>query len=191
LIDDGVIGDVRYVAVALHQPLTPEELDPATLPWRVRPEIAGGGKFVDLASHMLDFLDFALGPIAEVRGFASNQAGRYLAEDVVSGAFRFESGVHGVGSWCFSAFEKQDRTEIIGTAGKIEYVTFDTSPVLVTTERGTEQHEFDSPAHIQQPLIQLIVDELRGAGRSPSTGETARRTSRVMDAMLSGELIRE
>jgi len=41
-----------------------------------------------------------------------------------------------------------------------------------------------NPPHIQQPLIQTIVDDLLGRGSCPSTGETARRTSRVMDAAL-------
>jgi hypothetical protein len=38
---------------------------------------------------------------------------------------------------------------------------------------------------VQQPLVQSIVDELLGRGVCPSTGETAARTSRVMDAALA------
>ena len=40
------------------------------------------------------------------------------------------------------------------------------------------------PPHIQQPLIQSIMDELRGQGKSPSTGVTAARTARVIDEVL-------
>ena len=183
---DGVIGDVRFVSVMLHQPLAEEVQGAAPLPWRLDPSIAGGGLFVDLASHMLDFLDYALGPIAEVKGIASNQANAYPAEDMVSGAFRFESGVHGVGTWCFSAFDKRDRTEIVGTAGRITYATFDSTPIVVTTAEGTRELPIDSPPHIQQPLIQLVVNALNGIGESPSTGESALRTSWVMDQMLAG-----
>src|SRR5689334_1778000 len=43
LIDGGAIGEPRLVTVTLYQPLTPEELDASTLPWRVDPAIAGGG----------------------------------------------------------------------------------------------------------------------------------------------------
>ena len=186
LIESGAIGDVRLVTVTLHQPLTPEELDPATLPWRVDPAIAGGGRFVDLASHMLDFLDYALGPIRDVHGFAANQAGRYAAEDMVAGSFVFESGVHGVASWCFTAGTRQDRTEIIGSAGRISYATFGADPIVVTTPAGISALAIDNPAHIQQPLIQTIVDALRGIGGCPSMGESAARTSSVMDRMLAG-----
>ena len=65
----------------------------------MRPEIAGGGLFVDLASHALDFLDFVLGPVSRARGFARNQAGTYPAEDIVSAAFEFESGVQALRRW--------------------------------------------------------------------------------------------
>jgi hypothetical protein len=37
---------------------------------------------------------------------------------------------------------------------------------------------------VQQPLIQTIVDELHGRGSCPSTGNSARRTSAVIDAVL-------
>jgi hypothetical protein len=42
-----------------------------------------------------------------------------------------------------------------------------------------------NPPHVQQPLIQTVVDDLLGRGTCPSTGESARRTSRVMDTVLS------
>src|SRR5213594_2020014 len=58
LIESGAIGTPRFVHVTLHQPPASEDRDPSKLPWRVLPEIAGAGKFQDLASHMLDFLDF-------------------------------------------------------------------------------------------------------------------------------------
>jgi predicted dehydrogenase len=188
LVDARAIGDIRFVSVTLYQPLAQEEHNPQTLSWRVIPEVAGGGRFVDLASHMLDFLDYLLGPIRHVHGFASNQARRYPAEDIVTGTFVFESGVHGVGTWCFSAFERCDLTEIVGTEGKIAYSTFDAQPITVTTPNGRTEFSFDYPAHIQQPLIQAVVDELNGIGTSPSTGESAARTSWVMDQILKVRL---
>jgi predicted dehydrogenase len=150
----------------------------------VIPEVAGGGRFVDLGSHMLDFLDFVLGPIRRVRGFASNQAGRYPAEDIVSGAFMFESGVHAAGTWCFTALDRQDWTEIVGSQGRLGYSTFDNRPVVLTTAAGQSEFAFDEPAHIQQPLIQSVVEALNGSGMCPSTGESAARTSWVMDQLL-------
>jgi predicted dehydrogenase len=175
---------VRFVSVILYEPPAPEDLSAESRPWRVIPEIAGGGRFVDLASHTLDFLDYALGPIAEARGQASNQAGNYEAEDIVTGAFKFKSGVHGTGIWCFSAYDKRDVTEIVGSAGRISFSTFGVEAVKLITGNEIIEYAFDYPQHISQPLIQTVVNELIGVGRCPSTGESAARTSWVMDQML-------
>jgi predicted dehydrogenase len=184
LIEAGAIGDVRYVSMTLYQPLARQELSAESLPWRVRPEIAGGGHFVDVGSHMLDFLDYLLGPIRSAQGTASNQAHRYPAEDIVTGTFLFESGVHGVGVWCFSSFERQDRTEIVGSGGRITFATFNDQPILLKTADGTSEIRFEYPAHIQQPMIQSVVNELNGVSSCPSTGESAARTSWVLDQLL-------
>lgn len=186
LVEAQAIGDIRFVTITLYQPVRQEELDPANLPWRVIPEIAGGGRFVDLASHMLDFLDYVLGPIRSVQGFAANQAKYYPAEDIVTGTFVFESGVQGVGTWCFTSFDELDLTEIVGSEGKISYSTYGADPVILTTRDGVTEFSSEYPPHIQQPLIQTVVDELTGVGRCPSTGESAARTTWVMDQILAG-----
>jgi hypothetical protein len=123
-----------------------------------------------------------------VQGFAANQAQLYSAEDIVTGTWMFESGIHGVGTWCFTGFDRCDRTEIVGTEGKITYSTFDVQPIILTTHNGPTEFLYDYPAHIQQPLIQTVVDDLNGAGVCPSTGESAARTSWVMDQMLSSSI---
>jgi len=89
-LDAGAIGAVRAVTVVQHQPPAPEENSPATLPWRLRPEVAGGGKFLDMGVHVLDLLDFWFGPIVEVHGIAANQGGLYRVEDTVGATWRHE-----------------------------------------------------------------------------------------------------
>jgi predicted dehydrogenase len=184
LVDSGAIGDVRFVSVSLYQPPGKESLNSVSPAWRVVPEISGGGLFVDLASHTLDFLDFVFGPIAAVKGCPANQDGRYEAEDIVTGTFQFESGVHGVGAWCFTTASKSDLTRIVGSKGEISFSTFDPLPILLQNAAGVTEFTITYPQHIQQPMIQTVVDELNGGGVCPSTGETAARTSWVMDQML-------
>lgn len=186
LLEAGAIGQVRLVNISLYWPPRPDEQDPANLPWRVIPEIAGGGRFVDLASHTFDFLDYVLGPIRQVQGQAANQAGHYPAEDIVTGSFVFESGVQGVGAWCFTVSEEVDVTQIVGSKGTISFGSFNEAPVVLTTESGVTEFSIDHPPHVQQPLIQTVVDALTGAGECPSTGHSAARTSWVMDQMLAG-----
>jgi predicted dehydrogenase len=186
LLENAAIGQVGFVNVRLYQPPMKEDLDRENLPWRVRPEIAGAGRFLDLASHTLDLLDLMLGPIVDAHGHANNQAHLYPAEDIVAGSFAFESGVLGAGVWCFTSHHRMDEVEIVGEAGRITFSTFGGSdPVRLETEGSAEDFAIAHPEHIQQPMIQAVVNELNGSGQSPSTGETAARTSRVMDQMLA------
>lgn len=184
LITAGAIGAPRAVTVRFYRDwVQPTD---GQLPWRVDPAIAGGGFFVDLASHTLDYLDYFLGPIVQVQGHAGNQGGYYRAEDVVTGSFVFASGVQGNGIWCFDSYHRVDETEIIGNAGKLTFSSFGIEPIRLTTKTGVTEFPEPTPDHVQQPLIQTIVDELNGVGRCPSTGESAARTNGVMDQMLQG-----
>lgn len=181
IVDSGMLGDIRFVRTIQYQP--PLKDDQA---WRVQPELAGGGLFLDLASHTLDILDFLLGPIKEAEGFATNQNGSYEAEDMVTGNYLFESGVHGTGTWCFGAYDHMDENEIVGSKGKLIFATFGNGPITLTTSEGTEEWVIENPRHIQQHMIQLMVDELTGKGTSPSTGVSGARTNWVMDQLIKG-----
>ncbi|RNI28272.1 gfo/Idh/MocA family oxidoreductase [Rufibacter immobilis] len=182
LVDSGAIGDIRLVNIRLYHP-PQQNLDPNYLPWRVQPHIAGGGLFHDLASHQLDYLDYLLGPISSASGQTANQAGLYPPEDVVTAQFRFGNGVLGTGVWCFTVNAAQftDSTEIIGSQGRITFPSFAQEPVRLHTAAGTQEFMLPPPAHVQQPFIQTIIEELSGAGTCPSTGQTAARTAWVMD----------
>lgn len=184
LLDEGLIGEVRSVSVRLYQPPTDDDLN-GVPHWRVDPSIAGGGYFVDLGSHMVDLLHFLLGPITSVAGFSSNQQALYEAEDSVSAAFTFATGVQGTGLWCFNTGDRHDFTEIVGSRGSITYATFLNSPIELRSGEKTDRFAIPNPEHIQQPLIQTIVDQLHGAGTSPSNGKTGAMTSWVIDNILS------
>lgn len=185
LLKNSAVGEVRFVTSTQYQKVSEDIIQSQNLPWRVQPELAGGGLFFDLASHTLDLFDFLLGPITAVYGFASNQAGHYSAEDIVTGTYLFESGVHGTGNWCFSAFDNVDVNEIIGSNGKITFSTFGNEPVVLTTDSGIEQFSFEPPQHVHQPLVETIVAELTdNSGKCPSTGLTGARTNWVMEEMV-------
>lgn len=185
LIDMQAIGKVKMINLILHLPAKPEELD-GSAGWRVDPSISGGGHFHDLAAHQMDYLEYVFGPIKEVKGTATNQAGLYATNDVVAAAFQFESGVMGTGSWCFTVPEKQavDVTEIVGSKGKISFSFFSNTVLHVETETKVENFDIPHPAHVHQPLVDLVVKELRGEGMCPSTGKTGKRASFLMDKIV-------
>jgi 1,5-anhydro-D-fructose reductase (1,5-anhydro-D-mannitol-forming) len=183
LVEQGAIGIPRAALVQFTAP--PPGVDPENLPWRLRPEIAGGGLFADLGCHTLDLLDFTLGPIAEVHGFAGNQGRLSAAEDAVAMSFRFRSGAHGQGVWQFNTAERRDRIEILGSEGSLSVSTFGSDPLLLRKANGTRiGYDLPTAMPVQQPFIQTVVDTLQGRGECPSTGESGARTSWVMDQVL-------
>ncbi|MBX3254433.1 MAG: Gfo/Idh/MocA family oxidoreductase [Chitinophagaceae bacterium] len=187
LIDSGVIGEIRLVNILLHwQPYDEETGENPKPRWRVFPEISGGGHFHDLASHQFDFLEYALGKIKYARGIARNQAGLYPADDIVVANFEFENGILGNGSWCYTVNKEQriDQSQLIGSKGKIIFSFFESSLIKVETAEGTQQYEVPYPPHVQQPLLETIVKELRGEGKCPGTGETGARANWIMDEIV-------
>lgn len=184
LLDGGAIGRVHAFRIENFQPAPID--DGGDMPWRVRPEVAGGGHFVDLGSHTLDLIDHLLGPVTRVHGFAKNATGAYRAEDLVSATFELGPAVVGTGLWCYAAGEYRDEVEIIGSDGQLTFSSFGQEPIRLRTETGTEKIDAPYPETVQQPLIQAVVNQLTGRGSSPSTGESAARTAWVVDALLGG-----
>jgi 1,5-anhydro-D-fructose reductase (1,5-anhydro-D-mannitol-forming) len=184
LVDSGRLGrvlsvDVRYASDGQLR------LDAAQLPWRVQAEHAGGGLFLDLASHTLDVLDFMFGPLQQVSGEAIKVAAPGDVEDRVVLRFATSGGARGSGAWNFSSPNKEDSISIDGSAGTLRFSTFGDAPLELETSAGSETFALPNPQHIQQPLIQTVVDSLLGLGSCPSTGVSAARTSEVMDCALA------
>ena len=186
LLDENRIGQVLTVDIKHIKKAQASDFDANTHTWRVDKSIAGEGYFYDLAPHTLDILDFLLGKIESAKGYSQNLGHLYDTKDTICAALQFESGVVGTGLWSFVAHEnsEQDSIEIIGTNGKITFSTFAFTPIMLITDKISEQYSFTPPEHIEQPLIQTIVDELRGHGHCPSTGISGARTSLVMDRIL-------
>jgi len=186
LVGNRVIGDIKTIQVQLHHQLRPEDTLPGKIPWRLMPEISGGGYFHDLASHQFDYLEYLLGPVKEAKGISLNQAGLYPADDMVTAAFVFESGVSGTGSWCFTVHEnlRTDTAVLVGSEGRITFSFFDNQDIFVEKSDGSmEKFTVPHPETIQQPLIQTIVDQMLGKGICPSTGLTGIRASMIMEAI--------
>jgi predicted dehydrogenase len=181
LLEDGAIGTVLTVNV--HH-LGVDSTNQDRLPWRVIPAISGGGFFVDLAAHALDVFDHWFGPVTDVAGRATSH-GLYPAEDTVTMSWAHSDGVQATGTWCFCAGRSSDEIRVEGTQGTLTTSCFGEEPVRLVTTGGERVIDAPYPRHVQQPLIQTIVDELHGRGRSPSTGESARRTSAVIDSVLA------
>lgn len=186
LIETGEIGKPMFVIFHIFNYASDDE-KAGRLPWRVIPAIAGGGRFFDLASHQLDYLDYLFGPVRKISSLVVNQAGYYKAEDFVSAAFLFDNNIVANGIWSFSSPREanRDSLEIIGDKGYIKTSTFSYEPIVVINDQGKKEYMNERPVNIQYHLIEQIVKALSGKGTEVvSTGITAARTSLVMDEVV-------
>jgi predicted dehydrogenase len=179
LIDSGRLGKVTGCGYHMLRPYLPNPPPQ----WRLDPAQSGGGIFLDIGSHVLDLLDYLLGPFVE-HGGAASTSGATPVEDCVSVQFRTDSGVVGWGYWNFAASIRAELLQIDGTEGRVTSEVLGWTPITLTRGQSVETFDVKDPEHIQQPLIQRIVNELLGQGKSPSTGTSAARSSTVMDAAL-------
>ncbi|MCK5519822.1 MAG: gfo/Idh/MocA family oxidoreductase, partial [Candidatus Marinimicrobia bacterium] len=152
--------------------------------WRVNPEISGCGYFCDLASHQLNLLQYLIGPIKKVRGLVDRQAAAYPAEDAVSYQILTDNKIHINGIWNFASFKNNDQSVIVGDKGQIEFSTFENNPIVLETGSQKQEFHIEHLENIQFPLIETMVNEMRGEGECPSNGDSAAETSRLMDAIL-------
>ena len=187
IVDNGVIGRALNVQIRFAWP--PRPLDyahPEKLPWRLQPDIAGGGYFYDLAPHQLDLLQHIFGVIVEARGICANRGNLYSAEDSVSAVFKFENGVPGSGSWCFVAHEsaRADRILIIGDQGSLSFSVFNYAPIVLHTSRGEERIEVPNPDYVQYPLIKNVIEHLQGLAVCECTSVSATPTNWALDRIL-------
>ena len=177
------IGRLTSVHIQITDRLADEAL---AATWRFDPAQAGAGLFLDLASHCLDLVDFLVAPIEDVSGCALNTGGAYAAEDVTTAAFRAGTSVLGTGVWNFHAGAKTDVMIFTGSEGTLTTPVFTDGDVVLTRGATIEILPVRNPPHVHQPLIQTIVDELRGLGHCESTAESGARTSWAMDRCLEG-----
>lgn len=187
IILDGQIGKITNVQLRLSVP--PRDLDynlQGELPWRLKPEISGGGYFYDLAPHQLDMLQDIFGVIVEASGISSNRGGFYKPEDTVSACFLFENGVPGSGSWCFVGHEsaQEDCIEVVGTEGMLTFSVFSYDPIELITSEGTMSITVPNPPYVQLPIIRSVIEDLQGIGICNSTCFSATPVNWVLDRIL-------
>ena len=187
LVESGTIGEVANVQIRFSVP--PRELDYASAserPWRLQPDISGGGYFYDLAPHQLDLLQELFGIIVKAHGYCANRGHLYTAEDTISACFRFESGLVGSGSWCFVGHDsaREDCVEIIGEKGMVAFSVFNYHPIRLVTSEGTTSIVVPNPPYVQLPIIREVIEDLQGLGTCTCTSVSATPTNWVMDRIL-------
>ena len=187
LIAGGAIGEVRMVISRQFQRLPgADQFAGGAVPWRVDPELSGGGFFFEARLPHVRFSRFPVR--ADRRRCAPSPAirraptARKTSSPRRTGSRRASTAA---ATWCYAADFDEEYNEIVGAKGRIRFSTSQPVPIRIFRGETVEEFPVGDPHHVHQPLIQTIVDELNGSGKCPSTGESAARTAQVMDAILA------
>ncbi|WP_149303946.1 Gfo/Idh/MocA family protein [Pareuzebyella sediminis] len=182
-LEKGEIGKIRHIRWFLGKP--PNDIDSSgNYNWRTDAKVAPGGYFDDLASHGLDLFAYLLGNFEKVDGISLNQQGLYSAKDAFTASWLHSGGITGTGTWNFGCHHQEDKVEIFGSEGKIEFSIFEDLEVTLKNGSGEQNLFIAHPKHVQEFHVESLKKHLLDNEEHPSTGKTALHTSWVMDRIL-------
>ncbi len=139
--------------------------------------------FFDVAPHQLDLIYHFFGEIDKAQGIALNQKKLYDANDIVAGNILFKNGIIFNGLWCFNVNDKdeKDSCEIVGSKGKISFNVFGEPKFALSIEDKKETFSFDILQHVQQPMIEKVVDYFLDNGPNPCSAEDGVSVMQLME----------
>ena len=102
---------------------------------------------------------------------------------MVAGNILFENGLLFGGIWSFDIgeTEEKDSFEIMGTKGKISFSVFGEPRVIKITGEKPDTLLFDSLEHVQQPMIEKVVDYFLDEGPNPCSAEEGVEVMELME----------
>jgi len=184
LINNKIIGDVRTVQLDFYKKLlSDEELNLSGNKWRVNAEVSGGGFFHDLAPHQIDLMYYFFGEAESVKSVSLNQSKTYNADDIVAGNILFKNGIVFNGTWCFncSKSDEKDICKIVGSDGSISFSVFHEQKIVIHKNNSEEIISFTPPRHVQQPMIEKVVEFFLDGDTNPCSAEEGAEVMRLLD----------
>ncbi|MBB1282760.1 Gfo/Idh/MocA family oxidoreductase [Flavisolibacter sp. BT320] len=183
LLAEGAIGKPRIVNLQCLQPHQDSMITRTEDAWRYNPTISGGGLFHDLAPHQLDLMLYFFGRPEKVHGISVNASGLYSADDTTTGQVLFANDIVFNGAWCFTVPEKHDLCEILGTEGSLQFPIFDHRLVVLKKGNDEMHFPFDPLPHVQQPMIENVVNYFLGRAENPCPAEDGWEVMKMIDRM--------
>jgi len=185
LLDSKAIGEIRTVQIKMWQPPRPGLISHTEQPWRLNPALSGGGYFHDLAPHQLDLMLYYFGKPRWMQGTSLNQAHISQASDHVTGIALFDNNITLNGSWSFNVAESDqiDECLIAGSRGSMRFPFFGKTVYWRNDEFPDGcRKDFEHPQHIQQPMIEKVVNYFLDKGDNPCSIEQATIVMQMIDA---------
>lgn len=176
IVQSGEIGTPRAVSVRHMQAAdrTPAES------WKLDPGTNGGGLFVDMQTHGLDWLTYVFGAPVSITGHVRRTDPASPVEDSVSYLAQF-ADIAATGSCCFAAGLHDESLTIFGDRGTASMGFMRPSPITLETATGVQTFDLPDPAHVHQPFIERLIDHYLDGGPNPCSGADGMRATELVD----------
>ncbi|HUX59496.1 MAG TPA: Gfo/Idh/MocA family oxidoreductase [Bacteroidales bacterium] len=177
-VDSGRFGKLTYASV--HVPRWRSD-DYFKDSWHGTLKLDGGGALMNQTIHMIDILQYIMGPIDSLQGFTATLGHPIEAEDTGTVILKFKNGALGMIYGTTASFPgHKRRIEITGTEGTV-----------IQVENGFELWKFAEQTDADNDIIKKFEQVEGGGGVSdPATisYEThARNISAFIDSVESGK----
>ena len=186
LLAAGAIGRPAYGCADIAVAGYARRVAADTRTWRDDPAIAGGGGFVDMASHRIDLLVWLLGAVADATGVAARFQPDLAVEQSALAALRMCSGALCSVNGDFHSGRDADRLAIYGERGTLTADPLDGHAVTLSTAAGTEEFRcapFPAP-HLG--LVRHIEAVLLDGAQNQASGADGLVTETVLDRAVRG-----
>ncbi len=163
LIKENYIGKLIAFDYKMHHSLKTHPTAPIfdlkknKIPWRFDKKISGGGNFLDMGLHVIDFLLDVFGSIKNYQSLKTNNKKMYNVEESLVINLIFSNSVIGQGSWYSTINERRDVMNIYGSKGSIQFSFNFNDKILIKKGKKiiTKKIKMSNPAH--GPLIRKVV----------------------------------
>lgn len=180
IVQSGEIGAVRAVSVVQ---MKPADDSPAEI-WKQDPATNGGGLFVDVQTHVLDWLTYTLGPPVAVTGQTHRLDPQSPCEDTIHYLISFADAAAS-GVCCFASAPPQEHVTIHGANGQASMGFLRPSLIEVTTASGTYTVDKPDPAHVHQPFVERLIAHYLDGAPNPCPPADGRIATDIVDTLYT------
>ncbi len=183
LMDENAIGDVVLARINCTAYYNPNRKDLKN--WRMNPEISGGGVLMDIGSHRISLLQYLMGNVASVKGFAETVHLEGNVDDSAVFTLRFESGAHAVANINWNVGIGIDDIEVYGTKGCLRCSPLNSENLtLETKSEGVKTLPQIPLPHTHTGLVQDFVNHIRTGEPIRCTGELGLQTNAIIAKIM-------
>lgn len=156
--------------------------------WRLDPRLSGGGLFLDLGSHVLDLLDFWFGALVVKSCETGNRSGRGQVADFAQAHLTAMSQPDIELDFDFARTdEHREQLQIVGEKGRLSFAVFNLGPLQCEKQESISlsfPDEDFSSEHVQQGLLENVMDCLPGKSEPWATPQAALCTWKLLESIL-------